>query len=150
MILATLNLSPEFCPVLIFLRCQGAAGSPLGIYQDRVWQLVLSHCPSQKQGSWGDTRAAPVLAIGHLPGDMDRQRLGWDIGTWVGLAHLSPWLGMAGLWGAGDCPCCNAAGAGADGAGGLMGGPGQGGGSPEGRTVWEVRPWQLAVLLLML
>jgi len=40
--------------------------------------------------------------------------------------------GQAGLWGAGDCPCCGIAGAQADGPGGQTRGPGQAGGAPRG------------------
>jgi len=40
--------------------------------------------------------------------------------------------GWAGLWGAGDQPCCGIPGAGAGGAGGLKWGSGHGRGAPRG------------------
>jgi len=46
------------------------------------------------------------------------------VGPQVGLARQDPWPGRAGLWGAGDQPCCGVTGAGADGPGGLEWGPG--------------------------
>ena len=59
--------------------------------------------------------AAPALGIRHFPGDGDGPRLGWAVGPQVGPAWWSPWPGRAGLWGAGDWPCCGDAGTGTDG-----------------------------------
>jgi len=78
----------------------------------------------------GGSGAAPTSDMGHLPGDEDSPRPGLDVGHLVG-----PWLGRAGLWGTEAQPCCcGAAGAEAEGCGGLTWGPGPwgGGGSAGG------------------
>ena len=65
---------------------------PLGIGAGPVSQGPPHH-PSQDQGPWA-SRAVPAPGIGHLPGE------------------------RAGLWGAGDRPCCGVVGAGAEDPGG--------------------------------
>ena len=54
----------------------------------------------------GGTGTAPAPGIGHLPGDKDRPRPGWDLGLWVAQTWQDPWRGWVGLWGAGDRPRC--------------------------------------------
>lgn len=68
----------------------------------------------------GGTSAAPVPGMGHLSGD--GLRLGCGPGSGI------PWLGKAGLWGAGDWPGWGAAGTGAGGPRGLQWCPAKGGG----------------------
>lgn len=51
-------------------------------------------------------------------GDGDGPRPGQAINLCVVLAQWGLWLGMAGLRGAGDWPCCDIAEVGADGTGG--------------------------------
>ena len=49
---------------------------------------------------------------------------GWTKAWACGPSLGDPWAGRAGLWGAGDQPCCGITGAGADSPGGLRWGPG--------------------------
>lgn len=73
------------------------------------WQLlgVQELCgpgqelPSQEQGALGAPEAALVLE----PGTTLGTRTGWDRDPQVCPAWRGPWLGRAGLWGAGDCLC---------------------------------------------
>jgi len=85
------------------------------------------------RAAWG-TGAAPAPGVGHLPGDGDWPRPDQVVGLRGGPAQQGPWPGRAGLWGAGDRPCCGIAGAGADGPRGLTWGPGAwaGWGEPRG------------------
>lgn len=104
----------------------------------------LFHHPSQKQGRG----TAPAPGMGHLPGDKVELRLGQDRDLWVGWTWQGPWLGRAGLGGAGDQPCFGIAGAGADDPGGLKWGPGSWvicGGIPgelgRDRPIFALRTW---------
>jgi len=72
----------------------------------------------------GGTGADPDLAIRHLPGVGDTQRLGRGPAGGHGLVGPRP--GRAGLWGAGVWPCCTIAAAGVE--------------SPRGLT-WGPKPW---------
>jgi len=75
----------------------------------------------------GGTEGAPAPGIGHLPGDGDSPRPSRDVG---------PWLGTAGLWGAGGRPCCSIAGAGPEAPGGLTWGCGPWAGWGEAGAGW--------------
>lgn len=81
----------------------------------RVWRP--GPIPSLQSGAGlpGGKRAAPAPGIGHLPGDGDGLRMGQDVGLWMGAAWQRPWPNRTGLLGPGDRPCCDIAGAGADG-----------------------------------
>ena len=73
-------------------------------------------CPTTpaRSRAAGGTGAATAMVTRHLLGDRDGPMLGWDVGLQMDPAQQGPWLGRAGLWGAGDGPCCSIAGAGAD------------------------------------
>jgi len=60
-----------------------------------------------------------------------------------GPAQSGPWLSRAGLWGAGEWPCCGISGAGTDGLGGLTWSlePWEGGGNPGGAGQGQEGLW---------
>lgn len=82
----------------------------------------LSCLPSQEWGSWEALGQAQPQAVDTILGT---GKVGGWAGTW---AHRWAWFGRvhdwAGLWGAGDRPCCGVTGAGAGGPGGVTWGPG--------------------------
>jgi len=90
-----------------------SGGGPSG----KAWQPGPIPPPQPGAGQLGGTMAAPELGVGHLP--WDGLKPGWNLDTRVDSDRQGPWLGRAGLWGAGDRPCCSITGAGADSPGGV-------------------------------
>jgi len=62
---------------------QGAAGQLPGDSQGLSWSPARSRAA-------GNTGAASSPGIRHLPGYVDGQRPGWDMGAQVGLAQCDP------------------------------------------------------------
>ena len=115
--------------------CRGSPG-----HQSRAWQPGPVPFPSQEQ--LGVPGQPQPQAPGTSPA-RGQPRPGQVVGPWVGLARQGPWLGRAGLWGAGDQPCCSITGAGADGPREATQGPGPwaGGESPRGLTWGSQGRW---------
>jgi len=103
----------------------GVAGTPPGLRQGPSWLWGLSQPQPGAGYLRGTDRGSPSPGCRAPP---------WDGGPRVGPARRGPWPGRAGLWGAGERPCCSVAGAGADGPGGLRRGPvpGTGWGESQG------------------
>lgn len=80
--------------------------------QGRPWQPGPILLTQPAIGHPGVTGAA--VGIKNLPQHRWRLWLHWDMGLHVRLAWWGPWLGRAGLWRAGDQPCCGIARPGAD------------------------------------
>lgn len=83
--------------------------------------FMSEHCKGQNSGEPGMDTAGQVHSMSQVQGQARMHHKGWSLPWW------SP---QAGLWGDGDQPCWDTAGAEADGSGGLAWAPG----------LWEV--WQ--------
>lgn len=89
--------------------CQEHKGLPRWVMVGPGSQDPSHHQSGAEQP--GGARSSPAPAIRHFPEDM---------GLWLGLAWQVPWLVRVELWGAGDQPCCNITGVGADSSEGLQ------------------------------
>lgn len=90
------------------VRAREPRGNPTGSVRAGSGSQGPSHCPRQEQGSWRAPGAAPApgLGTGHLHGDGERTKPGWDRDSWVD--QLGGPHGQAGQ-GCGDLETCHAA-----------------------------------------